>query len=117
MATEGNITGLAAGEDWDIIRDITSVPPGININTAKLVVKDDWATPDNQAVITVNITPVYQSNVGGISVANGLWTLRFQATKVATAALTIGHPYVFRMSYTTDTGLTKVPERGIIITQ
>jgi hypothetical protein len=117
MATEGNITGLAAGEDWDIIRDITGVPSGTNINTAKLVVKEDWPTPDTDALITVNITPAYQANVGGISNADGLWTLRFQVTKLATSALTIGHPYVFRVSYTTDTGFTKVPERGILITQ
>jgi hypothetical protein len=117
MATEGIINGLAAGEDWDIIRDITAVPLGTNINTAKLVVKEDWSVPDSDALFTVNINTVYQANVGGISVAGGLWTLRFQATKLATAGLTIGHPYVYRVSYTTDTGFTKVPERGIIITQ
>lgn len=109
-----------AGDDFDIVRDVTDVTETDPLVKAWLTIKTALSVPDGSATIQKVITT---SNVigtghivqdGGPGTGDGTATLRFNMTAANTALLGSTVKYVYDVQVKTASGKISTPDKGTI---
>lgn len=108
------ITGIIAGDDCDVIREIENVPIGTTLVEAWLTVRENyWLTP---VVLSKNVTITNSPN-GMIedSGTDTIGVIRFRLTKEETVLLHEHFEYDFDVQVKTSNGSIYTPESGKLI--
>jgi len=108
----GSITGYVVGDDLEIRRTVTDLPDAIA--KAWLTIKQTARDPDDDAVVTKEITESDDPGVGCIEVDGGVGadaTLRFDLTTADTTTLGI-REWVYDIQIELDDGTIYTPEVG-----
>lgn len=108
------ITGVVAGDDYDLIRDISLIPVGQKLVSAVMTIKENhW---DADSIIVKNITGDISG--GGIIEDDGeddeTARVRFTLLSSDTILLKPFYTYVYDIQVTTDAGKIHTPESGTL---
>lgn len=109
------IDDIVAGDDYDIVRDVTNVPIGQFLVQAWLTIKENhWdASKIIQKVITADISPsgiILDTGVGDTDAI-----IRFSLYASDTVNLHEFYEYQYDIQVKTDTGKIYTPESGTLV--
>lgn len=108
------ITGYVVGDNMQLDRTITELTAPIV--TAWLTIKRSATQPDDDAIVSKEITTVAQDDIGEITEAGGVGTdgvLRFELTQEDTRNMGVLE-YVFDVQVLLSSDLVYTPESGTI---
>lgn len=114
--TSDVIDGFSVGSDLAIVRTLTDVPDGVDVESARLLVKTNLSDADADALITKTIDATDTADVGQVTNPSSTTAvLTFRLTDAETGVLAGKSWYAYAIRIWLDSGETQVVEIGTMI--